>query len=249
MAISLPRVRIRGLDYVDLDPHALRLHLAVLLRTQHSLALFTPNAHIGAACLAEPSHMALLRQGDILLPDGIGVVLASRRQQPAHPLRHRLPGIEAGECVLELCADMGISVFFLGGRPGIAARAAARWRARLPRLRVAGAHDGYFDPDGADNDALTEAIAKSGAGVVIVCLGFPRQERWIIANRPRLPSVHLLMGLGGSLDVWAGELARAPRLFRRAHAEWLWRMMRQPRRLGHLFPMLRYVFSPPIREK
>ena len=74
MAISLPRVRVRGLDYVDLDPDALRLHLATSLRTRRSLAVFTPNAHIAASCLAKPAHMALLRQGDVLLPDGIGVV-------------------------------------------------------------------------------------------------------------------------------------------------------------------------------
>lgn len=249
MSLSLPTVRVHGLDYLDLSPEQLRVHLAVYLRTQSGLAIFTPNAAIGAACHKDANLAALVRQADLLLPDGAGVVLASRRTCPAHPLRYRLPGIETGEVVLRLCEDLGLSVYFLGGRPGVAREAALSWKERLPHLHVAGTHDGYFEKEGDENAAVVRDIAASEADVVLVCLGFPLQERWIADNRRSLPSVRLFMGLGGSFDVWSGRIRRAPHPIRFIHLEWLWRMLAEPRRFGGLFPMLRYVFLTPIRGK
>lgn len=249
MPLSLPTVCVHGLDYLDLSPEQLRVHLAVYLRTQRNLAVFTPNATIGAACRKDADLASLVRQAELLLPDGAGVVLASRLACPTHPLRYQLPGIETGEVVLRLCEELGLSVYFLGGRPGVAKEAAMTWKGRLPHLRVAGTHDGYFEKTGDENAAVVRDVAASGADVVLVCLGFPMQERWIADNRPSLPSVRLFMGLGGSFDVWSGRIRRAPSPIRRAHLEWLWRMLAEPRRFGTLFSMLRYVFSAPIRGK
>lgn len=249
MSASLPTVRVGGLDYLDLPPTRVKPLFRDLLQTRHSLAVFTPNAQIGAACRRDADLKSLVRQADVLLPDGAGILLASQRACPTHPLRYRLPGIESGEIVLRLCEELGLSVYFLGGHPTVAEQAAVVFRGRLPKLRVAGCHDGYFEKSGPPNDAVVRAIAESRADVVLVCLGFPLQERWIIENRPALPSVRLFMGLGGSLDVWAGRIPRAPRIVRRAHMEWLWRMLCEPRRFAALPSMLHYVFSPAIREK
>ena len=249
MDTPMPTVRVHGLDYLDASPAALRAHLSSLLQHGCGHTVFTPNADIGAACQRDGQLLRLVREADVLLPDGAGVLLASRLRTPTRPLHYRLPGIEAGETVLGLCADMGLPVFFLGGRGGVAARAAANRSRRLPTLRIAGTHDGYFDHTGKENEAVLAGINESGAAVVLVCLGFPLQERWIVDNRSALPRVRLLMGLGGSFDVWAGRVARAPGCVQRLHLEWLWRMAAEPRRFRALPAMLRYVFSPPIREK
>lgn len=244
-----PTVRVRGLDYLDATPEQLAALLRTRLVQETSTIIFTPNADIGAQANASPVLHALLARADLLLPDGAGVLLASRLHAPAGHLRHRLAGIEAGETVLRLCAEKSIPVFFLGGRLTVAERAAKHWRAQIPRLTVAGTHHGYFSHTDEANDRVLAKIRDSGARVVLVCLGFPAQEQWITQYAPALPQVHLWMGLGGSFDVWSGDTPRAPRLFRATHMEWLWRMCRQPHRLRALPRMLCYTFAPNIRKK
>lgn len=244
-----PTVRVRGLDYLDVPPEQLTALLRARLTKRIPTVIFTPNADIGAQADASPVLYALLARADLLLPDGAGVLLASRLHSQGGRLHHRLAGIEAGETVLQLCAAEGIPVFFVGGKPTVAERAARRWTAQLPDLAIVGTHHGYFSPTGEANDRVVEDIRTSGARVVLVCLGFPAQERWIMQNAPTLPNVHLWMGLGGSLDVWSGDLDRAPRPFRAMRLEWLWRMCRQPRRFGALPRMLWYTFRPDIRKK
>lgn len=243
VSISYRTVPVYGLPYLDADHDELRKLLASRLRDCPSTTIFTPNAKMGADCLATPELHLLLSRADLLLPDGAGVLMASRRQTPDHPLTHRLPGIEAGETVLRLCADMGLPVYFLGGRPTVAALAAAAWKKRLPSLLVAGSHDGYFEKSGKENEAVIQEIDGSGAAVILVCFGFPIQERWIVENRDALPRVRMLMGLGGSFDVWAGKVRRAPRIIQVLHLEWLWRSVPQPWRLKALPAMVRYALG------
>ncbi len=244
-----PTVRVHGLSYVDLSPEELRRLLEYRLAHFFGTTIFTPNAKIGADCMEDAQLHALLSCADFLLPDGAGVLAASRRQCPTYPLTHRLPGIEAGESILRLCAIHGYPVYFLGGKPHIAARAASHWKNRLPPLIVAGVHDGFFEKSGQENEQVVKQIKASGAAVVLVCFGFPKQERWIIENRDALAAVRLFIGLGGSFDVWAGNIRRAPRPFRRAHLEWLWRGLCEPRRLGDVPRMLRYVYHASNGEK
>lgn len=243
MSISISTIPVYGLPYLDANLDELSSLLAYRLKSCPSTTVFTPNAKIGADCLESPELHVLLGKADLLLPDGAGVLMASRRQTPERPLTHRLPGIEAGETVLRLCADMGLPVYFLGGRPTVAALAAARWKKRLPSLLVAGSHDGYFEKSGKENEAVIQEIDESGAAVVFVCFGFPIQERWIVENRDALPRVRMLMGLGGSFDVWAGKVRRAPRIVQALHLEWLWRSIRQPWRLKQLPSMMRYALG------
>ena len=247
-APHLSTVRVHGLDFVDLDPTQLRDELERRLLHGPSTAVFTPNALIGDRALGEVELHRLLGRADLLLPDGQGVLAASRRQTPHAPLRYRLPGIEAGETVLHLCAAHGRSVYFLGGKEGVAAAAARHWQARLPGLRVVGHRSGYFDKWGEEGQRVCADIAARAPDVLIVCFGFPCQERWIVEHRDALPSVRLFLGLGGSMDVWAGRVRRAPLAFRRAHLEWLWRGLCQPRRLGDVPRLLHYVLTPTCGE-
>lgn len=246
---SHPTVRVHGLDYLATDPDGLRRLLRTCLHTPDRTVIFTPNADIGAQANTAQPLRELLKKADILLPDGAGVLLASRIQSPHCPLRHRLAGIEAGETVLSICAEEQIPVFFLGGKPTVAERAAHCWSRTFPKLPIAGTHVGYFAKEGDENERVLDHIRTSGARVLFVCLGFPAQEQWIVQNADFLPNVRLFMGLGGSLDVWSGDLRRAPKPFRVLHMEWLWRICRQPHRLRALPRMLHYAFSPAIRKK
>lgn len=228
--------------------------------TVSPLTVVTPNAVIAGKSLADPSLCRLLDRATLCLPDGAGAVLGARlagrtehRKQKkmervtgnampppeAVSLPERVAGIDFGKGVLRLAANRGESVYLLGGKPGVAEQAARRLTAELPSLSVAGTHDGYFAE--SETERVLANIRASGAAVLVVCLGFPRQERFLLDHAKDLPSVKIAMGLGGSLDVWAGNLRRAPGWVQKAKLEWLWRCVGEPRRLGDLRFALRFL--------
>ncbi len=203
----------------------------------------TLNPKLLAEAGRSPAYARILQAADYPLCDGIGGKLILRAGSPKGCAIPRIPGIELGEAILQIAAERGLPVFFLGGAPGIAVTAARRLQQRFPHLPVAGTAHGYHPP--AHRAKLITAIRASGARIVIVCLGVPLQEQWIARNRPYLPDVALFLPLGGSLDVWAGKLRRAPRPLRVAGLEWLWRIACQPHRLRGLVADLRCVLLPP----
>ena len=126
-------------------------------------------------------------------------------------------------------AKHGKRLFLLGAKPGVAELAAANLRDRYPGLILCGTHDGYFKED----EPVVQAIRESGADVVFVCLGAPKQEFWMVEHGPAT-GAHLMVGLGGSLDVFAGVVDRAPEGFQKLGLEWLYRLMKEPKRFGRM---------------
>lgn len=207
-------------------------------------AVYTPNPIMVWQARKDGAFRAALNRGDLAVADGVGITLGARLAGLSPP--PRIAGIELGEDVLNYAARAGLRVFFLGGKEGVARRAAEQLRKRLPALMVCGVHHGYFSK--RETDAIIEKIKRARADVVIVCLGSPRQEFWIDQNRRALGGVRLFMGLGGALDVWAGDLRRAPRAVSKMGLEWAWRMARQPRRLRGLAPISSF-FCATLRER
>ena len=190
--------------------------------------LYTPNPVMMENARRMPRLKAALCRADINLPDGIGVVLAARCLGLA--VSQRISGVDVAGDVLSLAARFGWRVFFLGGRAGVAEQAAERMKAKHPQLLICGTRDGYFS---RESEAVAQIRAAS-PDVLFVCLGSPKQELWIDRYRRELRDVRLLMGLGGTLDVLSGCVARAPVWMQRAGLEWLWRMAREPRRMRDL---------------
>ena len=151
-----------------------------------------------------------------------------------------MAGIDFGHSLLCRAAERGKRVFLLGGKPGRAEKAAQELAAAIPGLNICGTCDGY---DGMSGGAGAErAIAEASPGILFVCLGSPRQELWIYEHRDFLEQcgVRVAAALGGSIDVWSGEVRRAPQIFIRLHLEWLWRCVREPRRLAVIPTLVRY---------
>ena len=174
----------------------------------------------------EPFRQALLG-ADLVLADGVGVTYAAKIL--GRPLKGRVPGIEFAQRLLAWMAAHGKRLFLLGAKPGVAELAAANLKAAYPGLIVCGTHDGYFQEDGP----VVKAIQESAADVVFVCLGAPKQELWMVRNGPAA-GARLMVGLGGSLDVFAGVVERAPEGFQKLGLEWLYRLMKEPRRIGRM---------------
>jgi N-acetylglucosaminyldiphosphoundecaprenol N-acetyl-beta-D-mannosaminyltransferase len=169
--------------------------------------------------------MRVLNSADIVVADGVGVVWASRRL--GRPLPERVPGIDLMSRLIERAAGLGLSVYFLGGRPGVAERAAKTLSARYPGLRVAGVMHGYFNPE--EERAVIDRIREARPAMLFVGLGQPRQELFI-ARHKHLLGAALAMGIGGSMDVIAGDVGRAPRWMQDAGIEWIYRLVSQPGR-------------------
>ena len=190
----------------------------------------TPNPEIVEVCRENPAAREAVNGADLVLADGIGVIKGAAML--GTPLKGRVPGIEFAARLMERMAGEGLSLFLLGAKPGVAEEAARRLTAQYPGLRIAGTHDGYFREDGP----VIEAIRESGADVVFVCLGAPKQELWMAKNGAAT-GARLLCGLGGSLDVFAGQVERAPRFFREHGLEWFYRLCKDPRRIGRMMKL------------
>ncbi|MCI9289227.1 MAG: WecB/TagA/CpsF family glycosyltransferase [Oscillospiraceae bacterium] len=196
----------------------------------------TPNPEIVQRAQKDREFAGILAQADLVIPDGVGVVYAAKIL--GRPLKGRVPGIDFASALMGRMAGTGRRLYLLGAAPGVAEQAAVNLRAKYPGLVVCGAHDGFFQDDASP----AAAIKAARADVVFVCLGFPKQEKWIAAHG-REAGARLYVGLGGSLDVFAGRVERAPESFQRLGLEWLHRLIKEPSRIGRMAKLPLFLVS------
>lgn len=180
-----------------------------------------------------------LNECDYVLADGVGILWAAGRQRE-RALPERVTGTDFVPRLCQLAAERRLKLFFFGGRPGVADRAAMLLADAHPGLQVVGTRAG-FDFDSAE---VVDAVNRSGADVLMVCLGNPLQENWILAHESELHT-GLVFGNGGALDFYAGEVVRAPPAVVRVGLEWLWRLGQDPSwsRLRRYRRLFRFVFQ------
>ena len=218
------RVNVLGVGFDNLTMEEAVERGMELLRSPGAHYVVTPNPEIVEVCRENSTARQAVNAADLVLADGIGVVKGARML--GTPLKGRVPGIEFAAGLMERMAAEGLSLFLLGAKPGVAEMAGERLAAQYPGLKIAGTHDGYFQEDAP----VAEEIRQSGAEAVFVCLGAPKQELWM-SRYGGETGARLLCGLGGSLDVFAGTVERAPRFWSDHGLEWLYRICRDPRRL------------------
>lgn len=231
MAVKREKIHIWGIPIDKVDKQASMEIFDQLMSSEGCSMIVTPNSEIIMAASKNQQMADLLREAELMIPDGIGLVYASRIL--GQPLPERVTGIDFADAALSRLAQQGRPVYFLGSKPdggsgkSVAAMAAEIKQAEHAGLTVAGVHHGYFQE--ADESQIVEEINRSGAELLLVALGSPKQELFIQRNRGQL-QVKAAIGVGGSLDVWAGTLKRAPEFFRRHGLEWLYRLIQEPRR-------------------
>lgn len=213
------KVEILGVGFDSLSREELKIQLNSMLTRGEQGYIVTPNPEILMCAEKDAEYRGIINHAALCIADGVGVIWASKILRA--PIRERIPGVEMGEEILAMCAREGRGVFFLGGKQGVAEAAAEKMKAKYPGLVISGTHHGYFD--NSENDRIVEHINNSRAQVLFVCMGFPYQEKWIADNLRLLSQVKLAFALGGSLDVYSGNVKRAPRLLCRVGLEWLWR--------------------------
>lgn len=196
----------------------------------------TPNATMLHDAFRNEALYSHLSSAELVLPDGAGVVWAAKAL--GHPLPSgKIAGVELGERVAQYAANEGLPLFLFGAKPSVAISAKEALTRRYPNLLVAGCRDGYH----FDTREVANEIKLSGAEIVFCCLGSPLQEE-VGRYLTRALSCPVLC-LGGSLDVYAGCVRRAPKFFRALSLEWLWRMLQEPRRFSGVFSLFAFLYD------
>jgi len=242
--------RIRILDVpVDMvnAAEAMTIFESLMNRDRCSLVV-TPNSEIIVNASKNQELKKIIESAELIIPDGIGLVYASKIM--GMPLNERVTGIDFLEDILIYLEKTEQSIFFLGSKPSyenvpsIAEQASKKMIDKFNDLKVAGTHHGYFQK--VDESDIVKEINDSGADFLCVALGSPKQEKFIYEHINEL-NVKCAIGVGGSLDVWAGNLKRAPEFFRDHGLEWLYRFIQQPSRYKRMatlpFFMLKVVGS------
>jgi len=206
--------------------------------------VFTPNSEIIMVAYKDKGFCDVLNDADILTADGIGVVYASKIL--SNPIKSRAAGYDTACRVLEKAAPLGKSVYLFGAKPGVADVAAEKISEKYPGIKIAGVSDGYFDE--VKEKQIIEDINNKKPDILFVCLGAPKQEKWISAHKDEL-DFGVCMGIGGSLDVFAGTVKRAPEFYQKHGIEWLYRLCKQPSRFGRMMELPKFALTVIFKGK
>lgn len=183
-----------------------------------------------------PDLRRLLNEAEIQIPDGIGVILASKLQKG--DIHSRVTGVDMMLRLCEEAAKHGKSVFLYGAKPGVADKAAAKLTELYPGIRIAGTQDGYEQ----DEAVVVRNINEAKPDILFVAMGSPKQENWINAHRDELHPV-IYQGVGGSFDVLAGNVKRAPVAFQKVGMEWFYRLLKEPTRIKRQLALPQFLLE------
>ena len=187
----------------------------------------TPNPEFILAAEKDESFRTVLNAADLVIADGIGVIYSAKIL--GTPLPERVPGIEFSAKMLEKLNEMGGRLFLLGAKPGVAEKAGENICAQYPNIVLCGTQDGYFK----DEEEVILKVAAARPDLMFVCLGAPKQEKWM-ARWGQHTGAKMAIGLGGCLDVYAGNVERAPESWQKLGLEWAYRLKKEPQRFGRM---------------
>lgn len=230
------RETIMGIGFDNVTMSQAIAQAQILMQQPEAAYVVTPNAEIVYEAMHNQELRDLINHADLVLPDGAGVVLASKILKT--PLREKVAGVDFADNLLQVLAETGGSAYLLGSKPGVAELAAEKMLQKHPGLTIAGTADGYFK----DEAAVIAKINQAKPDFLFVCLGAPKQEKFMAAHRHEL-QVKLMAGLGGSLDSFAGTVKRAPRWMIRLNLEWFYRLLKEPRRFGRMLRLPKFLWA------
>ncbi len=231
-------VKIFGVRFDKVNALEANKKFISFMESDRLKTIFTPNSEIVMKAQEDPEFKEILNEGDLVIPDGIGVIIASKIHHLG--LNERVPGIEMMSMMLEYCNRTGKSIYLFGGKPTVADMAAEKIKAAYPNLVIAGTQDGYYDASNELN--ILDDINGKKPDILFVALGAPKQEKWISKYKKTI-NASVAIGVGGSLDVWAGTVKRAPVFFQKTGLEWFYRLLKQPTRIGRMMSLPKFMIK------
>lgn len=212
--------------------------------------IYTPNTEIIMMCQKDPEFLNYMNKSDINIPDGIGLVYASKIKN--HPLKGKVAGFDLSMKLLELAEKKGLKLYAVGGKTGVAEDALKKVHEKYPNIKIAGSHHGYFKgahlgQGGHDEElVVVDEINEQEPDILFVGFGAKKQEQWIEYNKDKI-NAKIIIGNGGTIDVLAGNVKRAPNLYVNLGLEWLYRLIKEPNRISRqiVLPMfmLKVIFG------
>jgi N-acetylglucosaminyldiphosphoundecaprenol N-acetyl-beta-D-mannosaminyltransferase len=264
--MTFETVEVLGVRFHNLTRTEAARAIAALAQSGQRAYVVKPYSEFMPRAIRDAAIRDLLNAAELCLADGIGILwaahflslpggtlralwqlpvsLASLVFDPGaihRPLKENMAGVDLTWDMLAALDEISASIFLLGGTDAELRGTDERINARFPRLRIVGAHSGHFDVRGAQNETVVAEINAAVPQALLVAMGFPLQERWIVANLPRL-NVNVAIAEGGSFSFISGAARRAPAWMRRASLEWLFRLLRQPSRLRRQLALPLFVW-------
>ena len=218
-------VTILGCRLDPIDAHEAADRIMTFANQRRGAQVVTLGTEMVVYAQRDARYRCVVNACGLSLCDTVGLLAVARARGAS--LKQRVTGVELVEHLCERAAQEGLSVFLFGGAPGVAEKAAHVLEQKYKGLRIAGTRNGYFSE--SDSPAIAQQIRDSGAHIAFVGLGFPKQEFWL-ADHLRATGCGAGIGVGGSFDVLSGKVERAPEGWRRAHLEWLYRLLKEPHR-------------------
>jgi len=235
---AVKSVKIFGVRFDNVDAEEANKQFIALMARDKLGMIYTPNTEIIMKAQDDPEFRAILNEGDLVVPDGIGVILASKIHHLG--LTERVPGIELMTMMLEYCNRTGKSIYLFGGQPKVAELAALKISETYPNLKIAGLRDGFFESN--QEISILDEINEKKPDILFVALGAPKQEKWISKYKKTI-NAKVAMGVGGSFDVWAGTAKRAPVFFQKTGLEWFYRLLKQPTRIMRMMSLPKFMIK------
>lgn len=224
--------KILGVPFYNISPQEAVNKVVSYLNNNGKSMIFTPNPEMVMEARKNPEFMEILNSSTMNVPDGIGIIYGSKFT--SNPIKERVAGYDLMLGVFDKMKDMGKTAYFFGGAPGIADRAKEAIEEKFPGLKVVGTANGYFDKK-REEEIIAE-INELKPDLLLVGIGFPKQEKWIYDHIKEL-NIKAAAGVGGSFDGWCGNVPRAPEFFIDHNMEWFYRLMKQPSRIGRMMQL------------
>lgn len=237
-------INILGVNISMLDMKNTVKKAEALLEDGKTHLVYTPNSEIIYMAYQDENFAKVLNSADINTADGIGVVYASKILKS--PLPERVAGYDFLNELLKTVAPKNKRVFLFGSKPGVAELAGKELEKRYPGIVICGTRDGYFKDE--ESEAIAESIKNTSPDIVFVCLGAPKQEKWIYEYKDKL-GAKIIMGAGGSLDVLAGKVERAPEKWQKLGLEWAYRLKKEPKRAMRMAALPKFAFAVLLKGK
>ncbi|KKK38794.1 acetylglucosaminyldiphospho-UDP acetyl-beta-D-mannosaminyltransferase [Mesobacillus campisalis] len=228
-------VNILGINFINIRFEEMAEELAARVGNEQKAFVVTANPEIVMYADAHQRYKNILDSADYVVADGTGIVLASRLLNT--PLKERVTGFDLTLSLLQKADQNNWSIYLLGGRPEVNAKAAENIKLTYPGLKLAGNRHGFFD---WKDPAVVDDIRETKPDIVLVALGFPKQEQWISLYKDYFEK-GIFIGVGGTIDILAGKAKRAPILWRKLNMEWLYRLLKQPSRWRRMLALPRFV--------
>lgn len=227
------RVDILGTEFDNFTEKQFHKYLDYDLDTKANKFIVTANPEIVLSARKDSKFLKIINNADYVIPDGIGIIKGAKSL--GTPLHERITGFDTLKYLIETADRKQLKVYLLGAKPEVIKATADKIEKDYPQVDLVGYHDGYFK----DDAPIVDEIAEKKPNVILVALGYPKQEYFIEKYRQKADAIWI--GVGGSFDVFSGTKKRAPKVFQKLSLEWFYRLITEPTRFGRMLAIPKYM--------